>query len=73
MLGGQYTIYVLLILESERRLKLPSILKLFQKDTAGEMSLKDIIKTFTSKEEPVVFTTLKDLLSLWTFLIPFLN
>ena len=64
MSGAQYNISVLQILESERRLKLSSILKLFLKETAREMSLKDFIKTFTSEEEPVEITPLEDFLSL---------
>ena len=64
MSGAQYNISVLQILESERRLKPSSILKLFQKDTAGEISLKDFIKTFTSEEEPVEITPLEDFLPL---------
>ena len=70
MSGAQYTISVLQILESECRLKLSSILKLFQKDTAGEMSLKDFIKTFTSEEESVEITPLEDFLSLLDYSNP---
>ena len=64
MSGTQYNISVLQILESERRLKLSSILKLFRKETAREMLLKDFIKTFTSEEEPIEITPLEDFLSL---------
>ena len=56
MSGDQYIISGLQILESKSSLKLSSILKLFQKDTAGEMSFKDFIKKFSSEEEPVEIT-----------------
>ncbi|KAI6653448.1 Transposable element P transposase [Oopsacas minuta] len=64
MSGAQYNISILQILESERKLKLSSILKLFQKETDREMSLKDFIKTFSSEEVPVEIHPIEDFLSL---------
>ena len=60
MSGGQYNISVVQILESERRLKLSSILKLFQKVNPDELSLREFINTFTLEEESVQSTPLED-------------
>ena len=59
MSGGQYNISVVQILESERRLKLSSILKLFQKVNPDELSLREFINTFTLEEESVQSTPLE--------------
>ena len=73
MSSAQYTISVLQILENQRRLMLSSILKLFQMDTPKEMSLKDIIKTFSSEEVLVEITPLEDFFSLLDNSNPFLK
>ena len=53
MAGAQYHITFCQILESERRLKLSSILKVFSSQGAvHDLSLKEFIDSFSTSKEP---------------------
>ena len=53
MSGCNYNISICQILESERRIKLPNILKLYRvQDSKFETSLKEFVNTFSCEMEP---------------------